>query len=87
MFVKCINENEIERAPRVLENGNSYIANPTHETLLEHGYKPLQETEPVGEPAEGYHYETRYIELADMVIKTWVEVANPTHEPDGEGGE
>ena len=80
MFVRFIDENTIEEAPNVIKGNGIYIANPLPETLTEHGYKPLEVTEPDGDAAEGYHWEFRYVELDDKVVKTWVQVENPVHE-------
>lgn len=77
MFVKYIDEYEVEQAPRVLEGNGVYIANPLPATLAGHGYKPLEENVPNGESAEGRHWERRYEELEDKVVETWVEVEEP----------
>ena len=80
MFVRFIDENTVEEAPNVIKENSIYIANPLPETLIEHGYKPLEVTEPEGDAADGYHLEQRYVELDDKVVKTWVQVENPVQE-------
>lgn len=80
MFVRFIDENTIEEAPNVIKENGIYIANPLPDTLIEHGYKPLEVTEPDGDAADGYHWEQRYVELSDKVVRTWVQVENPVQE-------
>lgn len=91
MFVRFMDENTIEEAPNVIMENGIYIANPLPDTLIGHGYKPLEVTEPDGDAAEGYRWEQRYVELDDKIVKILVQVENPIQEvieePIEEGGE
>lgn len=70
MYVKFIDENTIEKAPRVLKDEHNTYSNPLPETLLAFGYKPLVEVECPNE--EGYTYTVEYIDSEDQVVKNWV---------------
>ena len=70
MYVKFIDENTIEKAPRVLKDEHNTYSNPLPETLLAFGYKPLVEVECPNE--DGYTYTVEYVDSEDQVIKNWV---------------
>ena len=70
MYVKFIDENTIENAPKFLKDDKNTYANPLPETLIKFGYKPLVETDCPNE--EGYTYTFEYNETEDQIIKTWV---------------
>ena len=70
MYVKFIDVNTIENAPKFLIDDKNTYANPLPETLIKFGYKPLVETDCPNE--EGYTYTFEYNETEDQVVKTWV---------------
>ena len=70
MYVKFIDSTHVENAPRVLHDETRTIINPTEAILLEHGYKPLVETDCPCE--QGYWYAIEYVEDDDQITKTWV---------------
>lgn len=69
MYVKFIDENTIEKAPRVLKDEHNTYSNPLPETLAKFGYKPLVELECPNE--DGYTYTVEYVDSEDQVVKTW----------------
>lgn len=70
MYVKFIDENTIEKAPRVLKDEHNTYSNPLPETLAKFGYKPLLEAECPNE--QGYTYTVEYTEEDDCITKTWI---------------
>ena len=70
MYVKFIDENTIEKAPRVLKDERNTYSNPLPETLAKFGYKLLVEAECPNE--QGYTYTVEYVDEEDCVTKTWV---------------
>lgn len=70
MYVKYIDENTIEKAPKYLLDDKNMYANPLPETLVKFGYKPLVEVACPNE--EGYTYTPEYNETEEQVTKTWV---------------
>ena len=70
MYVKFIDENTIEKAPRVLKDEHNTYSNPLPETLAKFGYKPLVEVECPNE--DGYTYTVEYVDSEDQVVKNWV---------------
>lgn len=70
MYVKFIDENNVENAPKVLRDEQNTYANPLPETLGKFGYKPLVETECPNE--EGYNYTFEYKETENQIEKIWV---------------
>lgn len=71
-YVKYINPTTIEVAPKVIFDKNIYIANPTEEILMEHGYKPLVEREQPIFDEENEYLVLKYQEEEDEILKTWV---------------
>ena len=69
-FVKYINDNQIEKAPRIIFEEKVYIANPTEEIYRAHGYKPLYEGE-YPELNENEYVEPFYSEEEDRVVLSW----------------
>lgn len=69
-FVKYINENTIEKAPKIIFEETVYIANPTEEIYRAHGYKPLHENEHP-ELNENEYAEPFYSEEEDRVVLSW----------------
>ena len=80
-YCKFINKYTIEMAPKVLHINGRNISNPKPAVLVGLGYKPLDDSEPMPEPREGYHYIPKYSNRKAAVVRTWEEVA------DEEGGE
>lgn len=76
MFVKFIDENTVEKAPRVLRDERYTYSNPKADILLRFGYKPLIETE---YPENG-NYEMKYAETENKVIVMWSEIADEAEE-------
>lgn len=76
MFVKFIDENTIEKAPRVLRDDCYTYSNPKAETLFRFGYKPLIEAE----CPENGNYEMKYAETENKVIVMWSEIADEAEE-------
>lgn len=70
MYVKFIDENNVENAPKVLRDDQNTYANPLPETLGKFGYKPLVETECPNE--EGYTYTFKYENHKNNITKVWV---------------
>lgn len=70
MYAKFRDSTHVENAPRVLHDETRTIINPTPAILLEHGYKPVVETECPGE--QGYWYSIEYVEEEEQITKTWV---------------
>lgn len=71
MFVKFIDSQNVQPAPKWINADEKIYSNPTEETLLAHGYKPLVETEkPV---KEGCYYTFEYQDKENCVEKVWVE--------------
>ena len=66
-YAKYINENEIEVAPNIIFDETVYIANPTDDILLAHGYKPLYENE-CPELGENEYACYTYSELEDRIV-------------------
>lgn len=83
MYVKYIDENNVEIAPNPIYGEDKVYANPTHETLVAHGYFPLIETPmPV---KEGYYYTYHYELGEETVIRVWDEhEVPPEPEPEPE---
>lgn len=85
MYVKFIDENNVENAPKVLRDEQNTYANPMPETLESFGYKALVETECPNE--EGYTYTFEYKETENQIEKIWVaheiivEPETPVEEP------
>ena len=70
MYVKFIDENTVEKAPKVLKDELNTYSNPLPETLAKFGYFPLIETECPNE--EGYTYTFHYATDNDTsVLKIW----------------
>ena len=70
-YVKYIDENTIENAPDIIFEETVYIANPTEEILLAHGYKPLVEAEQP-ELNENEYVEPFYSEEEDRIVLSWI---------------
>ena len=70
MFVKFIDENNVENAPKVLRDDQNTYANPLPETLGHFGYKLLVETECPNE--EGYTYTFKYENHKNNITKVWI---------------
>lgn len=81
MFVKLIGSNHIQNAPKWIDADGKIYSNPSEETLLSHGYKPLSESaKPV---KEGYFYTFEYQEKDNYIEKVWVEhEIEPEPEPE-----
>lgn len=69
MLVKYIDENTIENAPRVIFDKDKVYANPTEETLREHGYLPFEDSDSPDEA--GYYFTFRYETDGKKVCKVW----------------
>ena len=69
MYVKFINENTIEKAPRAIFDEDKVYANPSPETLVAHGYLPFVDTERPVE--EGYYFTFHYETDGESVTKVW----------------
>lgn len=70
MFVKFIDENTVENAPKVLRDDQNTYANPLPEILESFGYKALVETECPDE--EGYTYTFKYENHKNNITKVWI---------------
>ena len=70
MYVKFIDENNVENAPKVLCDDKNTYANPMPETLESFGYKALVETECPNE--EGYTYTVKYENHKNNITKVWI---------------
>lgn len=69
-FVKYINENQIENAPRIIFEENIYIANPTDEIYRSHGYKLLYTIERP-DLNENEYAVCSYTEEEDRIVLVW----------------
>lgn len=69
MYVKLINEYNIERAPNLILDEEKAYGNPSEEVLIAHGYYPLVETECPTE--EGYTYTFHYEIVNQTVLQVW----------------
>ena len=69
-YAKFISENKIEHAPKVFFEGDVYIANPTEDLILEHGYKPLVVDE-APETGENEYLVPSYTETDNEVHQHW----------------
>lgn len=77
-FVKLISSGAIEYASRVIFDDDKSYSNPTEETLLSHGYKPLIETECPNK--EGFTYTYKYEDNGKNINQVWIE--EPLPEPE-----
>lgn len=84
-YVKYIDEKTVENAPNIIFEETIYIANPTEEILLAHGYKPLVEAEQPN-VNENEYVETVYSEEEDRIVLSWIVKQHKTEEtnPDEE---
>lgn len=83
-FVKYINENTIEKAPKIIFEEKVYIANPTEEIYRAHGYKPLYKNE---QPELNYNEYAvcSYVEDEDKIVLVWtVKQYEPENQADEE---
>lgn len=84
-YAKYIYEKTIKKAQKVIFEESIYIANPTEEILLAHGYKPLVETEQL-ELNENEYVKPFYSEEEDRIVLSWIvkkyeiEETNPDEE-------
>ena len=82
-YTKFIDTENIQYAPRVIMEGDTYIANPNPQLLQEHGYKPLvSDTQPA--TGDNEHLEPRYEDTQVAVLRHWDIVQD---EETQEGGE
>lgn len=70
MFVKFIDENTVENAPKVLRDDKNTYANPMPETLESFGYKALVEKECPNK--DGYTYTVKYENHKNNITKVWI---------------
>jgi hypothetical protein len=82
-YAKYINENTIEKASKVIFEETVYIANPTEDILLAHGYKPLVDTEQPNVNENEYVIPT-YSEEQDRIVTNWVVKQYEEEAEDGE---
>ncbi len=84
-LVKYISENRVQRAPRVIFDGDNYIANPTSEMLKAQGFKTLV-VDPEPEIGENEYLVPRYTQTAKRVTQHWVvmQMEEPTMEDGGD---
>lgn len=69
---KFINENEIEKAPLYIIEGDFVISNPLAEKLAELGFKELV-VEPYPETSEGCYRTPIYIDGDETITQSWSE--------------
>lgn len=69
-LVKYIDQHTIEEAPRVIFDGDRYIANPSEDTLKGFGYKPIV-VDPEPEITEGQTLLPRYQNTSTKVKQHW----------------
>ena len=69
-YAKLIND-MIRYAPRTVVVDDRQIGNPTPETLIELGYKPLIYTDPP-ETEEGYVAISSWAETEETIMPTWI---------------
>ena len=75
MYAKLI-DGTLQPAPKKLPGDGVIVYNPPAEMYLEHGWKPVQFTDPPEAP-EGYYYESGWEEQTDGIVQTWTLVELP----------
>lgn len=72
------------RAPKMLDVGDSHVYNPNDAQLRAAGYKPVETTDPPGEPPEGWEYVTGWEDRGETIVQTWTLQELPPEEPSAE---
>ena len=81
MLYKLIDNETIEKAPKFIIDEEKVYANPTAETLLAHGYLPMEEVEKPEK--DGFYYTLSYNIVGDVIKQVWSEheIPAPVEEP------
>ena len=84
MLYKLIDNETIEKAPKFIIDEEKVYANPIDETLLAHGYLPMEEVEKPEK--EGFYYTLSYNIVGDVIKQVWSEheMPAPVEEPEVE---
>lgn len=84
MLYKLIDNETIEKAPKFIIDEEKVYANPTDETLLAHGYLPMEEVEKPEK--DGFYYTLSYNIVGDVIKQVWSEheIPAPVEEPEVE---
>lgn len=80
MLYKLIDNETIEKAPKFIIDEEKVYANPTDETLLAHGYLPMEEVEKPEK--DDFYYTLSYIIVGDVIKQVWSEHEIPQPEPE-----
>lgn len=78
-YAKLIN-NYPHYAPNPILHDGNYIGNPPGSVYEAEGYKPVQYTDPPGEPDAGYQWSETWSETADEIVQGWEQVLVPISE-------
>ena len=79
-YAKLIN-NYPSYAPNPILHDGNYIGNPPGSVYEADGYKPVQYTDPPGEPDEGYQWAETWTETDSEIVRGWEAVELP---PEGD---
>ena len=75
-YGKIIND-EFYFAPKKIENENNIIYNPSDDLLLLKGYLPLEYSNPLNSPPEGFEYTYIWQEQNNKIVQVWELVESP----------
>lgn len=78
-YAKLINQYPQYAPNPILYNGLWY-GNPPGSVYEAEGYKPVQYTDPPGEPDEGYQWVEKWTETETAILQGWKQVLVPTSE-------
>lgn len=78
-YAKLIN-NYPSYAPNPIFHDGNYIGNPLGSVYEAEGYKPVQYTDPPGEPDEGYQWVEKWVETETTIFQGWEQVLVPISE-------
>lgn len=80
-YAKLIN-NYPAFAPNPILVAGLWYGNPPGSVYEAEGYKPVQYTDPPGEPDEGYQWQETWAETEDIILQGWKQIPIPITDED-----
>ena len=78
-YAKLIDGRPVYAPNPILHNG-LWFGNPPGSVYEADGYKPVQYTDPPGEPDEGYQWVEKWVETETTILQGWEQVLVPISE-------
>lgn len=79
-----LDKGRLIRAPRMLDVADTHVYNPNDAQLRAAGYKPVINTDPPGEPPEGWEYVPGWEDQGENIVQTWTLQELPPAPPSAE---